>query len=371
MRIAILCTAAVLAWQAAVIQTLWNGNLTGLFCAGSRTPVPAELAEGLARVPDSNGYDGAYYRTIAHDPFFRRGFASTIDDAQLRYRRILLPAAAWALGLGQDRYIDAAYAALIAASVFFGVRWTAAWFRLRGFSEAWGAIFLLAPATLTSVDRMLLDGPLCTFLAGIALSLARGGDPRVLLGCATLCKETGVLIGAGVAAVQLRRREWRALAGTAATQAPALAWFAFVATQTQPSKAISIAARPLWGQFERLLTARDYPTLTAANEAIVQAADAISIVSLLVSIALAIWMFRRLDDAIGVTAILFALLGAALGSPDHLAEAYGFARPVSPMLWALMVYGVAERRWAALLAPLGLTAYIGLFLGSEFVRMVR
>ncbi len=367
---ALLCTIVVVGWQTAVVRYLWDGNWTGLFCIGSQLKMPDEAASGVARSAAPLGYDGAYYRLIARDPFFRRGWDRYIDDPGLRRRRIAVPLAAWSLVLGQDAFVDAAYIAIIAISVLLGVYWTGRLFAQLGHSARWGAIFLLVPATLTSIDRMLLDGPLCAVFAGIALRTTRNESPWLLWTLAPLVKETGMLFAAAAAVSALRNRQWRGAVLAAATQLPALAWFGFVYANAGPSGVPAIASRPVIGHIERLLTVRSYPSL-GAYELIVQGFDMVAIVCLLAACVLGLKCFWPYRGALEISAALFAALGLCLGSQLHLEEAYGFARPVSPLLWALLVQGIVRRHWLAVAAPLGLAASVGLSLGSQLLRIIH
>lgn len=367
---ALLAAILVIVWQAAVVRAMWGGNWTGLFCAGSQVEMPAEAARGLFRVPDSGGYDAQYYRLIARDPFFVRGYQRYIDDARLRYRRILLPLAAHAISFGQDRFVDAAYILCVLLSIFFGVLWTGRWFEQQGRNGWYGLLFLVVPAVLTSIDRMLLDGPLCALFAGFAWKLTKGERPWSILLCAPLMKETGLFLAAAVCVTDLRSRRWKSALAVMATQLPALLWFAFVHAHTPSSRAEVILARPVIGQVERLLTPRSYAP-PGAMETALRTVDAVAILSLLASSAIAIVWFWPYVTAVELATVLFALLGLGLGSSVHLIEAYGFSRPVSPFLWYLLVHSVAQRRWLFAAVPLGLTAAVGVTPLNETIRVVR
>lgn len=92
---------------------------------------------------------------------------------------------------------------------------------------------------------------------------------------------------------------------------------------------------------------------------------------LLVSIATALFLFRHCKDAIELSTILFAILACLLGSMEHLQEAFGYARPISPMLWVLLVQSIVRRQWSIALAPLGLTAAVGMTLAYETLLVLR
>src|SRR6516165_6803840 len=87
-------------WQCTTVYRNYGGDWTALFCIGSVTAVPPELHGGY-RFQQSTGFDGQFYYIIALDPLFRRGLDHYVDWPGLRYRRILVPALAYAGALGQ------------------------------------------------------------------------------------------------------------------------------------------------------------------------------------------------------------------------------------------------------------------------------
>jgi hypothetical protein len=95
---ALVCVCIGLAWQVLTVHYNYGGNWTGLFITGSQFPIPPSLAsENLYVFPNSTGYDGQMYHYVAHDPLMQKGFGDFVDNARLRYRRILLPALAFIL----------------------------------------------------------------------------------------------------------------------------------------------------------------------------------------------------------------------------------------------------------------------------------
>ncbi len=368
-----MCAALVLAWQYLTVTYNYQGNWTGLFCTGERASVPPALASGTWRFPGSGGYDGRLYRYVAHDPFFRLDYRKYFDYPRLRYRRILVPLLAFALALGRDSLIDAAYIAVILLSVGLGVYWTGRWFAQRGRHPAWGAVFLLVPATLTTIDRMLLDGPLVTIFAGFAYYAGAGSTSRLwaILAIAPLVKETGVLMIAGQCVYELwKRRVGRAvLFGLAGT--PAALWTWFVSSHTPASDAWHIFERPIAGHIDRLLRVSHYP-LPRWQEAIMQTADVLAMLGLLAGCVLVVWWIRRKGlGPVEIAAGLFAVLALAIGNQDHLTDAYGYARPVSPMLWFVMVNGIAESRWLMAAPPLAMSIQICAYLVKQAIGVAR
>ena len=163
---ALACALSLLGWQALTVRFSYGGNWTALFCTGSRyRPPPAALAgEHIYIFRDAAGYDGQAYHYIAHDPWFRRGFAANIDAPRFRYRRILVPALAWLVAAGRDQAVDAAYIGVTIGFVLLGAWWMAQ------AGRPWMALtFALVPAVLVSIDRLTVDVALAALCVGFVL----------------------------------------------------------------------------------------------------------------------------------------------------------------------------------------------------------
>jgi hypothetical protein len=130
--------------------------------------VPDRLAAFTYRDPSPHGYDGQFYRFIAHDPFLRQGTPAYLDGPVSRSYRILVPLLAWILAGGRQGLIDGAFVLVIAASVFGGVYWLACAMVRLGRNAAWGLLFLALPGTIVSVDRMTVDVALAALTACFA-----------------------------------------------------------------------------------------------------------------------------------------------------------------------------------------------------------
>ena len=336
--VAFIATALVFAWLASTVHFNYAGNWTGLFCTGATLPVPPELDPGTMRSIHPIGYDGQMYRYVAHDPFFRRDYAQYVDDARLRYRRILVPLAAYALAGGWQSIIDYSFVLVILISVFAGCYWSSCYCILHGRSEWWGLVFLLVPATITSIDRMLVDATLAALFAGFLLYTERRDWRSLLAVCtlAVLTRDTGILLPASVVLAAMLKSDFRRAALFGLSVLPAAAWAAFVSTHTPPSIAYRIATYPLLGHLQRLLVFRRDPELW--KQSILQVSDVIALLGLLVCLGLAVYSIlpermREIQICVG----LFVILGLVLGAPSHLIEPYGYARPISPLLLFLML----------------------------------
>src|SRR5512147_1236944 len=154
LAVALLAVALAFGWQALTVHLNYGGNWSALFCAGGKIAVPPSLAsEDLYVFPNSTGYDGQFYRFVAHDPFLQTEIRKYLDDQRVRYRRILVPLLAWLFAAGQNGTVDAAYRAVILLFVFLGAWWLSRYAVLRGAAPAWGLAFLLVPGTIISLDR--------------------------------------------------------------------------------------------------------------------------------------------------------------------------------------------------------------------------
>ncbi len=362
--VAFLATALVFAWQVSTVHFNYAGNWTGLFCTGASLPAPPELDPGTRRSVHPIGYDGQMYRYIAHDPFFRMGYAQNVDDARLRYSRILVPLAAYALAGGRQSIIDYSFVLVILLSVFAGCYWSSSYSLLHRRSAWWGMVFLLAPATITSIDRMLVDGTLAALFAGFLLFAERRDWRRLLAVCtlAALTRDTGIFLAAAVVLAALPVRDFRRAALFGASLLPAAAWAVFVSNHTQRSTAYQIATYPLIGHAQRLLVFRRDPELW--KQSILQATDVIALAGLLVCLGLAVyWILPERVREIQLCVGLFVILGLVLGSPSHLIDPYGYARPVSPLLLFLMLRQSA--------VPLTLTLAVSLNLVSQVAGVAK
>ena len=146
--VALLSALVVFAWTAARIHYACDGNWTALFCTGTALRVPPDLDAGTYRF-EGHGYDGQFYRNLAHDPSLQKGYYRYMDAPQRWCRRLLVPLAAWAFGFGQRDWIDGAYIALELLFLALGTYWCARLLARRGRSPLWGLLFVVVPATVS------------------------------------------------------------------------------------------------------------------------------------------------------------------------------------------------------------------------------
>ena len=207
--VAIMSTLLVFGWTTARMHYVFGGNWTAAFCTGTIFRVPPDLDVGTYRF-EGAGYDGQFYRYLAHDPFLRNGYSHYVDAPQLRFRRLLVPLGAWLLGFGRHSWIDSAYVAVEMLFLALGVYWCARLLTRRCRSPLWGILFVVVPATLASFDRMLVDGALTALFAGFLLSCEEEEHWTyvwVLAMLAALTRETGLLLGAALVTDRLLHRD--------------------------------------------------------------------------------------------------------------------------------------------------------------------
>lgn len=364
-----LCAAAavlaVLAWQAATVRANYSRNWTGLFRTGAAQAVPAALQPLTVRNAHPDGYDGQFFRYLAHDPFLRPGMTAYLDSPERRARRILVPLLAWALGLGRVGAVDCAYLAVILGFIFAGVYWLARAVACQGAHPALGLLFLAVPATLVAADTMTVDVALAALTACLAWQLLSGRERWVCatLAAACLVRETGLLLAAACSfAALLEHRRGQAVARAGAAL-PALGWYAYVHAVIPPAIEPSHLL-PLWTQPElklgvlaRALHPPRYPLLAAPVESLVRGLDSAALLSMAVVSVLGFLLLRTgLPPALRFAASAYSALLLGISNQTFWAPPYGYSRPFAPLFVLLLVaVGSAPRRrlwWCALAATL-------------------
>src|SRR5271168_2707503 len=201
---AAIAVTVILGWTTARVHYVFGGNWTALFCTGANQRMPPDLEPGTYRF-QGTGYDGEFYRYLAHDLLLRKDYFRYVDAPQVRFRRVLVSLAAWLVAFGRPHWIDPAYIAVEMFCVALGTYWCARLLARRGRSALWGLLFVIVPATLASFDRMLVDGPLTALFAGFWLYSEEKRWTRVwlLAMLAALTRETGLLLSAALVIDQL------------------------------------------------------------------------------------------------------------------------------------------------------------------------
>jgi hypothetical protein len=372
---ALLCAASLLLWQALTVHFSYAGNWTGLFCTGALyLAPPAELqSEHIYVFPNSFGYDGQAYHYIAHDPFFRRGFAGSVDVPRLRYRRILVPGLAWLVAGGDDRRIDGAYIGVVLGFVLLGAYWTGRYAVLLGYPPWLRLSFAFVPAVLVSIDRLTVDVALAACCVGFAL-YAREWRPIKLyavLAAAALSRETGLLLIAALVVWLLFERRFRDAALSATAALPAACWYLFVQFHTTPASVQLLTPLLFSGIVGRIF----HPLALAASPGIQILADVLDLLALAGIAAALLWAFRRALRRVlmplSIAIYAFALLTVVLAPGDTWSDVYSFGRTLTPLLLLCALDGLAEQRTWPAIAMLAVDPRVILSIGRQIVTVLR
>ncbi len=327
--------------------------------------MPAELESGSWVFPGSTGYDGQYYRIVAHDPWMHTGWWQFVDD-RTRYQRILLPVAAWLGALGQPRWIDRSYILIVLVFVFAGTWFTAMWVAIQGRSEWWALGFLLLPGVLITLDRMTVDIVEYAFLAAGLYFWRRGS----WIGCwiagaaAFLTRDLGLILIAALAGMSLVQRSWRQAAIFATAALPGLLWYLHVnnpmVEHTMAEHAVAnspfLGLIPTWvfssrliGPFLAIIHPQDY-SLDGWIKNATQWLDRISIAGVAMAAFVGAAEVRRRPFTLeGFLCVLYAALFVMVSSRGFWLDPYSYPRVFSPLVGLIAWRGVTESRaWPAL-----------------------
>jgi hypothetical protein len=385
---AALATLLAFAWQWLDVRYNYGGNWTGLFCIGDRwSPPPRLAARNLYRFPNSAGFDGQFYYYIAHDLAIRTDIKQYVDNPPLRWRRILLPAAAAALALGREERIAGAYIFAVLACVFAGTWWLARFFQRSGYNAFWGLTFLCTPAVAVSIDRLTVDIALAALCLGFAYAGVQSPRSKVqsansgarsnldfglwtldsnrspaiyaLLALAPLARETGLaLVAAFVLFSALQKRFRRAALGVLCAL-PWLAWVLFVRVRLWADATPFFSPVPLSGLVSRTIHPLQF-AITGRWLALAAALDYLAVAGVWIALFLvARFIWKRNFGLLELAAIVLALGVAFIAEADVWAQAYGFARTMTPLLLFPALLAVERRpempaaAWLA--APLALS----------------
>jgi hypothetical protein len=320
------------------------------------TAADRDLPLGLEayRFHGTMGYDGQFYRVLAHDPLLLRTDPAFFDAPALRWRRILTPALAWLVALGQPGWIDAAFIAVTLGFLGLGVFWSAAYCRGAGIPYWWGALFAALPGVVVSLERMTVDLALAALAAGFAY-LSR--KPRCIgfwtvVALAPLARETGAVLPLACAVDALMRKQTRELGVAIAAGLPGLAWYGWVHANVGADAARFVERWPLQALLVRTFDVSGI-SLELLRSAVAGTLDQVAIVGVWAALVLAALAFAREEGSLRWAIGLFSLFPILLSYPGIWSEAYAFARILTPLvLWLSFI--AAERKEPAGLLPLAL-----------------
>ena len=343
--IAVLCAAA---WIVLNVAGNYGGHISGVFYTGSKRALPPELdGSHTYRVKDETGYDGQFYRLVAHDPLIRRGFSAFVDNASLRWRRIGVPGLAAILSFGNDGVVDFVYVAILLAFVMLGAYWLAQYAQQQQWASAWGLTFLLIPAVAVSLDRMTIDLALAALTIGLVQSSASPGRRwaiYAILCAAPLVRETGLLLVGAWNLYSAMRRDWRATTLGAACAVPAVIWWIYVYGHTPPDGTPWFSRYPFSGIIGRTIQGVQAPVSTLWLRA-ASAFEELALAGIWLALVLSFYLvWKRRFGLLEITAVVFALFAATLGKFDIWESAYAAGRTMSPLLIVLGLLALRDRK---------------------------
>ena len=279
--------------------------------------VPA-LAGVSYAVHPANGYYGQYYAEIALDPALRSpAYEKALDKPRYRARGIFLPALGYLAGAGQPQAIISRFPYLNIAFWLGLLGLLVAVTRPFPFPQRVAAIvaMLFSTGALESLRLCLTDLPMATLAFAGAYMVWRGRFQRggLLLACACLTGETGLLAAAACYAEPNIRSAKANLNRLGITILPAVLWFAW-ADYRFPGPLLGLGRHdlglPFFAMVGRLCTAIH---VLAGHFSIQEVFTIIAIFSLLVQMR---YLFLRRDwsHPLWRLGAVFALLLPFLGS---------------------------------------------------------
>jgi hypothetical protein len=199
--------------------------------------------------------------------------------------------------------------------------------------------YVLVPASLISLDRLVVDLALTSLCLGFAV-YARSGPKWKLyavLVAAALCRESGFLLTAAYALHLLAMRRFRQSLIFTTAIVPAVVWNAYVALRIPGGPAFELRyAVPLWGLIRTLWRPASYPFGPVTNAAI-RAFDGLELAGLILAMALAFGHLRKaLFEPVRTACLLWTVFGLAL-SEFFWVDCYATARIMSPLLLFLLL----------------------------------
>jgi hypothetical protein len=396
-----------------------GGDFSAFVDAGDHFADPARVPPGLHVQPQSWGYDGQYYYTLALDPFTSKGrFAGLwLDNPPYRQQRILYPLIVWALSLGHASLVPVLLV-LVNYLALIGIAWVGALYAQSvGRHALWGLLVALYPGFVLSIARDLPDA-LAVLLVVASLVLLRRSHSVWATLCLTLAiftRETTVMVacaaalglaagwaakamtwtfGRSSALASVRGRAAEMLAPwqqTLRASPPARAWSA---VQTHPKTAaaitlpwhyavVPVAALAIW-QYLLMRRWHVVPALTGRGNlarpflgirtrlenltppasdtyAHLLALETRFLVGVALVVALALWVSRA--RALVKVAWVITLGLSILASPIVWGEDWGFVRAFSDFFVLgvlILLAGPSWNRRAALVATLGMWTLLAL-----------
>jgi hypothetical protein len=233
------------------------------------------------------------------------------------------------------------------------VYWSCRFAQNAGLAASWGLLFLAMPAVPISIDRLVVDGALAALTAAfVYYSPSPSWKLFVVLACAVLTRDFGLLLVVAYCAYLVWRRQFWMAGVFLLSAAPAVAWFGYVHAKTM-GKSYSPSLIPFWSILQAFGHPWKYPSGTPFSGAVV-AADYVALAGVLLAFGLAfVWFARSPRDPLRIAAALFAAMALLVDINAQWQTVYNFGRYYTPML--LCLSGIAaETRNPWVLIPLAM-----------------
>jgi hypothetical protein len=264
---------------------------------------------------------------------------------------------AYLAALGRQRWIDVSYVGCNLGFLFLGAWWLALLLVRMRIHPWFAAFYVLAPASVISLDRLVVDLALTSLCLGFAVYASSGPKWKLyaVLVAAALCRETGCLLTVAYVVHLLALRRFRPSLLFTTAVLPAVAWNTYVSLWIPGGPAFELRYFvPLWGLIRTLL----HPTLYAfgpLTNAAIRAFDGLEMAGVALAIALAFRDLRKaLFEPLRTACLLWGVFGLTL-SEFVWSDCYATARIMSPLLLFLFLDSfTGKEKWGRL--PLAMAA---------------
>jgi hypothetical protein len=143
-----------------------------------------------------------------------------------------------------------------------------------------------------------------------------------------------------------------------------------VAARLPHDPPVEVLPVPVWGVLRRMLWLRPYPD--PHLQLLLRVTDFLAVAGLVLSIVLAVrWLLQHRRGPMTLCIGLFAALVLVLGAPGEMRDAFGFGRPISPLLLWVAIEAVSRRAWSALAPPLLVSLSVSLVFAKPLAAVAK